>query len=52
VNETVVEPVSDQLAPVHEQAAAGCGFSPLVGSPVQQVPRPINRLDLLALLCG
>jgi hypothetical protein len=52
VNDTVIVPASEQLAPIHEQAAAGCGFSPLVGSPAQQVPRPVNRLDLVRLICG
>ena len=52
VSDTALAPAADSLAPVHEQAATACGYSPLVSSPVQQVPRPLNRLDFFSVACG
>ena len=52
VVDTAIAPAVDALAPVHEQAAPACGYSPLVSSPLAQVPPPLNRVPLIDVACG
>jgi hypothetical protein len=48
----VIKQAGDAMEPVHGQLAAGCGYSPLLAAPVASTPGPLNRVDLIKLICG
>ena len=48
----VMKQAYDAAAPVREQLAAGCGYSPLIAAPLASLPMPLNRIDLVKVVCG
>lgn len=48
----VMEQAYDAAAPVREQLSSGCGYSPLIAAPLASLPMPLNRIDLVKVVCG
>ncbi len=47
----ILKQAAAQLAPVRPSLADACGVLALIGSAPRQVPKPLNRFDLVKLIC-